>query len=100
MGAPAADPTLPKTLERGDVLKAVRRSLPKIKDCRRLDPDISGKVTVRFVINGTGRVSSANAKGNYANTDIGNCVVQKVRAIRFPPFSGKPITIRSFPFSL
>ena len=98
--APTVDPTLPDTLDRSQVLTSVRRNMAKVRDCRRLEPDISGKVVVKFVISGSGRVSSASPRGQYANTQIGRCVAQKVRTIRFPRFSGKPITISSFPFSL
>lgn len=99
MDAPAVDPTLPERLDRGQVLRAIRRHFSKVKDCRRLEPDISGQVTVRFTVNGNGRVSGTKTTGQYANTPIGNCVAQKVRAIRFPRFSGTPFPI-NFPFSL
>ena len=99
MDAPAVDPTLPERLDRGQVLRSIRRHFSKVKDCRRLEPDITGQVTVRFTVNGNGRVSGTKTTGQYANTPIGNCVAQKVRAIRFPRFSGSPFPI-NFPFSL
>jgi predicted Zn finger-like uncharacterized protein len=99
LDTPAVDPTLPERLDRGQVLRSIRRHLTKVKDCRRLEPDIAGQVTVRFTVNGNGRVSGTKTTGQYANTPIGNCVAQKVRAIRFPRFSGSPFPI-NFPFSL
>jgi hypothetical protein len=99
MDTPAVDPTLPERLDRGQVLRSIRRHFSKVKDCRRLEPDITGQVTVRFTVNGNGRVSGTKTTGQYANTPIGNCVAQKVRAIRFPRFSGSPFPI-NFPFSL
>ena len=96
----SVDPLLPATISRAQVLGAVRRNMARVRSCKRLDPDISGKVTVRFVISGSGRVSSAIPMGPLASSKVGRCVAGKVRAIRFPRFSGKPITIGSFPFTL
>ena len=40
LDTPAVDPTLPERLDRGQVLRAIRRHFSKVKDCRRLEPDI------------------------------------------------------------
>ena len=58
------------------------------------DPDLRGRVVVRLVIGGDGRVSTAlNGGSNLPDEAVVDCVVRASRAITFPPPEGGIVTV-------
>lgn len=100
-GRPAAsvldDPSLPEKLSKSQILRVVRTNAGKISSCKR--GGATGTVKVVMVIGRSGRVTSATPGGAFAGTPAGVCVAAKVRAFRFPQFSGDPMRI-NMPFRL
>lgn len=96
--APAGDPMLPEKLSRQQILTVVKRNARSIQTCKA-GTDASGTVPVEIVIGRSGRVESATVEGAHSGTPVGSCVERKVRAFRFPQFSGEPMRIK-MPFSL
>lgn len=86
----------------GDAVRAtVGRALGGIKACYeralRRNPTLGGRVTIRFTVGGGGRVVSASAANNTISPDVGNCIVGRIRSLRFPPPEGGNVTF-SYPF--
>lgn len=96
--AAGADPMLAEKLSRQQILTVVKRNAPSIQSCKA-GTDASGTVPVEIVIGRSGRVESASVEGAHSGTPVGSCVERKVRAFRFPQFSGEPMRIK-MPFSL
>ena len=77
-------------------MKRNARSITSCKD----GTDASGTVPVEMVIGRAGRVTSATVQsGPQRGTPVGSCIERKVRAFRFPQFSGDPMRI-VMPFAL
>ncbi|MBU1898229.1 hypothetical protein KKB55_10825, partial [Myxococcota bacterium] len=93
---PAADPMLPEQLSKNQILRVVKGGAGKVKACRT---EGEGMVTVKMTIEKKGNVSTADAQGANAGSALGRCVESKVRAFRFPQFSGSPMTI-NMPFKI
>ncbi|MCB9554236.1 MAG: AgmX/PglI C-terminal domain-containing protein [Myxococcales bacterium] len=96
--APSGDPMLPEKLSRQQILTVVKRSARAVQACKP-GADAGGTVPVEMVIGPSGQVTSAKVEGARAGTAVGACVEGKVRAFRFPQFSGEPMRIK-MPFSL
>jgi hypothetical protein len=84
-----------------EVAKVVNRRLGAIKGCYeralRRDPNLEGKVTVRFTIAGSGKVSTARTTLNELTPDVGNCIVSAFKRFRFPQPDGGSLTVE-YPF--
>ena len=92
---------LPERLSRSDVQGTIRRYNSQVSACSRdSNPDgLSGNATVRFVVTGSGNVSSADAQGEFAGTEVGNCIEGVVEGMRFPETQDDRRTI-NYPFSV
>lgn len=56
-------------------------------------PDLSGQVTVRVSVDGTGHVTSVEDAGsNLGDRDVIDCIVNEVRGLRFPA-TDAPVTV-------
>jgi TonB family protein len=82
---------------------AIKRRLSSIRYCysRELQrqPNLYGKVSVKFTINGEGDVASAGVKSSSLGNDrAAQCVVDQVRTIHFPEPKGGGTVIVSYPF--
>ena len=77
----------------------IRGAYGRVAACNNGPDKKSGTVTVRFTIQPSGSVGGAQVTGGFAGTPVGGCVSRVVRGLRFPSFSGSPITI-TFPFVL
>jgi hypothetical protein len=84
-----------------DVAKVVNRRLGAIKGCYeqalKRDPTLQGKVTIRFTISGSGKVTTARATLNELTPSVGNCMVSAFNRFRFPPPEGGTVTFE-YPF--
>ena len=85
------------------VRQTIRRDLPKINRCYesalRYEPDLAGKVKVRFAIVRKGHVVQVRVLENTTgHAGVERCVARVVGAIRFPSRrSGKALSF-TFPF--
>ncbi len=76
------------------IIKTIIGSNKSIKRCitsqKTRDPDLSGKIYVKFKIAPSGQVSRARVTtSRYAGTALDTCISREVNALRFPPFEGK-----------
>lgn len=71
------------------VRQRIRRDLPKINRCYesalRREPDLEGKVSVRFAVIRTGDVKGVHVVENTTGSaSVGRCVTRVVGALQFP----------------
>ena len=91
-------------LRKEDITGAIRKDLSAIRLCyeRALtkSPKLEGKVMVKFVIGADGRVSSASDDSDvkFPDAKVTQCVLGRVRALRFPkPVGGGVVNVK-YPF--
>jgi outer membrane biosynthesis protein TonB len=84
-----------------DVSKVVNRKIGAIKGCYeqalKRNPSLKGKITIRFTISGSGKVTTARATLNELNPQVGNCITRAFKRFRFPPPEGGTVTFE-YPF--
>jgi TonB family protein len=85
------------------IRRIVQQHRGRIRHCYeaalRTNPDISGRVTVKFVISPQGNVQSAEGSGNTTGDDgLEACVVNVVKRMSFPQADG--VTSCMYPFML
>ncbi len=74
-----------------DVVRIVRSHMKALEDCYKqglkMDPDLKGKILIRFSINPDGEVIYASAiSSTLNNSQVENCILSKIRRWRdFPP---------------
>lgn len=90
------------TLDPNAISSVVRRRLAAVKQCyeRQLNrnPDLRGKITVRFTIGATGAVVDISVEANTMGDDeVAQCIVGRMRGWRFPKPEGGSVTV-SYPF--
>jgi outer membrane biosynthesis protein TonB len=82
-----------------EVNKVIGRRMGAIKGCYeralRRDPNLQGKLVIRFTIAGSGRVTTARAVENALTPEVGNCVVSAFKRFRFPQPDGGSLTMES-----
>ena len=82
-----------------EVIQAVvRKSFSEFRKCYELglgrDPNLSGRVGARFVIDRDGRVSSVSDAGSdMPDAEVRSCVLKAFYALRFPPPDGGIVTV-------
>ena len=85
------------------VRQKIKKDLPKINRCYesalRYEPELAGKVSVRFAVVRNGNVKGVQVVENTTGSDqVERCVARVVRAIRFPRRrTGKSLRF-TFPF--
>ncbi|MEZ4316547.1 MAG: AgmX/PglI C-terminal domain-containing protein [Myxococcota bacterium] len=97
------DPLVIGSVDATDVDRVIKRHLSQIRYCyqRQLprNPDLSGKLVVKFTIAKDGRVSSASVKSStIADSAVGDCVVGRIQRMEFVTPRGGGIAIVSYPF--
>ncbi|HJL18232.1 MAG TPA: AgmX/PglI C-terminal domain-containing protein, partial [Sandaracinaceae bacterium LLY-WYZ-13_1] len=102
-GARGGRPLVAGALSRQEIQGVIRRHLDAIRFCyeQRLaqDPDLAGRVTVRFEISPEGRVRTARVSASTLNdAAVERCVVRQVRRWRFPPPRGGGLVRVNYPF--
>ena len=90
---------LPEDWSRSMIQGTIRRYTAQVNNCSsNSNPDgLSGNATIRFVVSGSGNVSSASAQGEFSGTEVGSCLEGVVRSMRFPETQRDSRTI-SYPF--
>lgn len=93
------------SLSREVIRRVIRRHINEVRFCYEQElaqrPDLSGRVTVSFMISATGAVQMANVQ----NTTLGNarvegCIAQAVRRWTFPAPDGGGAVLVNYPFVL
>lgn len=86
------------------VAEVIKKNLGQIRFCYeqglQSEPSLSGKVTVEFVIGGSGQVKSAGVKNSSLGSQIvDDCIVSRLRSWRFAlPEGGADVKV-VYPFS-
>ena len=63
------------------------------------NPNMNGKLTVKWVIGSGGSVTQVNVLGNtLGNQKVANCVAARVKSWNFPPPKGGGIAVVTYPF--
>ncbi|MCB9797131.1 MAG: AgmX/PglI C-terminal domain-containing protein [Alphaproteobacteria bacterium] len=101
--AVAGEPIILGALDRSLIDTVVKRNFNQLRYCyqRELtkDPNLSGKIVVKFVIAPNGTVSQASIKSStMGNASVESCIVGRFRRFRFPETKGGGIVIVSYPF--
>lgn len=83
----------------GDIIKqTIAKYMGRVQFCFAKNPEASGEVKLRFVINPTGKVSDAGvASSTLSNAEIEQCLVRRVSLMEFPAFQGSPKNV-TYPF--
>jgi hypothetical protein len=97
------DAVLIGNIDRSLIDEVIRRNLSQIRYCyqRELnrDPDLGGKVVVKFTISGDGTVSSAGTKSTtLGNASVESCINARFQRMTFPAPKGGGLAIVSYPF--
>lgn len=91
------DSALPDTPSKTDVLLVVKSALPKVAACGKKTGQ-TGMISMGWSIAPNGKVTTASPKDKFAGTPTGSCVIEVVKALRFPASKkGIPVT---FPMKL
>lgn len=90
-------------LSREQVRRVVHRNIPQVRFCYeqglQAQPDMSGRVSVMFIIGQSGAVTTAQVVGNdVGNARVGQCIADAVRRWPFPQSPG--VTSVTYPFML
>lgn len=98
-GAPVVLGSLDKELIR----RVVRQHLAQLQYCyeRELQrsPELAGKVVMKWVINGQGRVTQAQvAETQLRNSNVEGCLAARIKTWTFPAPHGGGIVIINYPF--
>lgn len=92
-------------LDRDQIAAVIQRYLGQITYCYeqglQTKPSLSGRVSVKFRIGGSGRVETAGiAHSSVRSAKVENCIVGKLKAWRFPkPHGGVSVAV-TYPFVL
>jgi len=101
--AHAGSGAYPRTIDAFVVRDKIRKDLPRINRCYesalRYEPELEGKVAVRFAVIRTGYVRGVHVVENTTgNASVERCVARIVSALRFPRRrNGKSVRF-TFPF--
>jgi hypothetical protein len=96
--APAHDPERAGRIAPEIVQSVVRHHFDPMRVCyewgMRKDPNLSGRVTTKFVIEADGSVSSATDGGsNLIDSQVIACVLGAFRRLTFPPPQGGKVVV-------
>jgi TonB family protein len=91
------------SLSKEVIRRYIRRSINQIRYCYEQQlarqPDLAGRVQVRFVISPSGAVTSSSPAGStLGNPAVEDCVARAVQRIAFPQPEGGGVVIVTYPF--
>ncbi len=101
----AAPPDISGLLSPEAIRRVVLRNLGQVNHCHEqglaTNPNAAGRVTVRFVIGGTGSVMASGVAGStYPIQSVGDCIANAVRRWQFPAPEGGGVVTVNYPFNL
>jgi hypothetical protein len=87
-----------------EIVKTIQRRIGGVQHCyeRKLkrNPDLKGKIVIRFTIHPGGKVIDAKVVENTTgDPELGECIAAQIKAIRFPQTEGGE-TVVTYPFIL
>ncbi|MCB0327777.1 MAG: AgmX/PglI C-terminal domain-containing protein [Bdellovibrionales bacterium] len=90
-------------LTKEQILKVIQEHKGRIQLCyereTQKNPNLGGKISMAFVIGGSGIVSSASVKeSTMGNASVESCISRAIRRIPFPE-ADDPTEVSSFPFN-
>jgi hypothetical protein len=93
------------SLSKDAIRRVVHRHLNEVKFCYERElasrPDLSGRVSIKFLINGMGAVqSSAATDSTLGSAALDSCIAGAVRRWTFPQPEGGGVVIVTYPFQL
>ena len=63
------------------------------------DPNLKGKVVVRFVIDATGKVTAASiASSTVSSPKLEACLLKTIKRLTFPSVEGGGVIVVNYPF--
>jgi hypothetical protein len=97
--------TVQGSLDKEIIRRLVRTHINEVRSCYsaglKKNPKLAGRVTVNFVISGSGTVVSSMVESTtLADTTVENCIAKAVKRWRFPKPTGDANVIVSYPFDL
>jgi hypothetical protein len=92
-------------LSKDVIRRVVRRHLNEVQFCYESElakrPDLAGRVSVKFIINGTGAVQTAvAADSTLGSASLDACITRAVLRWSFPEPEGGGVVIVTYPFQL
>ncbi len=93
------------SIDKDIIRRIVRAHINEVRYCYNQglvrDPNLEGKVTVKFTIAATGKVASSDvAKSTVDDTNVGRCIAKAVKRWKFPKPPGGGVVVVSYPFAL
>jgi len=103
VSASTGEPIIMGGLDRSLIDAVIKRKMSQIRYCYQRElqknPNLSGKLTIKFTIAKDGSVSQAGVKtSSMGNPAVDQCVVQRFYQMTFPEPKGGGIVIVSYPF--
>jgi TonB family protein len=100
---PLGDPEIRGSLSHEVIRRTIRRHINEVRFCYEQElaqrPDLAGRVTVSFIIGGTGTVTTATTMNTtLQNARVEGCLVQAVRRWTFPAPDGGGVVGVNYPF--
>lgn len=105
VGIAQGNPIIMGSLDKEIIRRVVKSHMSQIKYCYETEltknPGLSGKVTMKWVISGSGSVQSSSvADSSLKNKSVENCISRKIRTWKFPKPKGGGIVVVNYPFVL
>jgi hypothetical protein len=93
------------SLSKEVIRRIVQRHINEVKFCYERElakrPDLAGRVSIKFIISGTGAVQMAVVEeSTLGNAGVENCIAGAVKRWTFPQPEGGGIVIVTYPFQL
>ena len=103
IGRIGGDPIILGALDKSLIDAVIKRHMNQIRYCYQREltknPNLGGKITVKFVINKSGAVSKASIKSSsMGNKSVESCITGRFMRFQFPQPKGGGIVIVSYPF--
>ncbi|MCB9678893.1 MAG: AgmX/PglI C-terminal domain-containing protein [Alphaproteobacteria bacterium] len=103
IGTVGGDPIILGALDRSLIDAVIKRHMNQIRYCYQREltkqPNLGGKIVIKFVIAKDGTVSSASKKTSTMNNSaVEQCIVGRFMRMQFPEPKGGGIVIVSYPF--
>ncbi|MCB9777393.1 MAG: AgmX/PglI C-terminal domain-containing protein [Alphaproteobacteria bacterium] len=103
IGRIGGDPIILGALDKSLIDAVIKRHMNQIRYCYQREltknPELGGKVTVKFVIAKDGSVSKADIKSSsLGNSSVESCISGRFMRFQFPEPKGGGIVIVSYPF--
>ena len=103
IGRIGGDPIILGALDKSLIDAVIKRNMNQIRYCYQREltknPNLGGKIVVKFVIAKDGTVSSATTKSSTMNSPaVQNCINGRFMRFKFPEPKGGGIVIVSYPF--